>query len=311
MDIRFKTLLSVIQTKNYTHSAQELALTQPAVSHHIKQLENEYGIRIFEKKGKNLQLTRAGALLAEYAEQSRVRENSFMSALRTVMEEPSHFSIGVTVTLAEYILSNLMATYCKKHPEVTLDISCDSRKTLIKKLTDYELDWVLINYPAPEGFPTYPLCMDKSRVVVSAKHPLAKASSVNFARLREEKMILCYKDNFAMRILDEELQKHALTADDLNVVVETNSMKMIKQLVEGNVGISILQEAACQAEINEGKLVALPLEGLNMDRSIHFICRPGFAYTGLFDELKTIYEDINSCNSNTRKTELDIETCES
>ena len=113
------------------------------------------------------------------------------------------------------------------------------------------------------------------------------------------------------KILDEELQKHALTADDLNVVVETNSMKMIKQLVEGNVGISILQEAACQAEINEGKLVALPLEGLNMDRSIHFICRPGFAYTGLFDELKMIYEDINSCNSNTRKTELDIETCES
>ena len=113
------------------------------------------------------------------------------------------------------------------------------------------------------------------------------------------------------RILDEELQKHALPADDLNVVVETNSMKMIKQLVEGNVGISILQEAACQAEINEGKLVALPLEGLNMDRSIHFICRPGFAYTGLFEELKNIYEDINSCNGNKRKTELDIETCES
>jgi len=292
LDIRLKTLLSVVQTKNFTHSAQDLTLTQPAVSHHIKQLENEYGIQIFEKNGKTLQLTQAGALLAEYAEKSRVMENSFLSAMRAVRQEPYHFSIGVTFTLAEYILSNIMTTYCKRHPGLTLDISCDSSKTLIKKLMDYELDWVLINYPAPDGFPTYPLCIDKSRVVVSAEHPLAKATSVTLEQLKKEKMILCYKENFAMRILDEEFQKQSFTTEDLNVVVETNSMKMIKQLVEGNMGITILQEVACMQEIKEGRLVALPLEGLNMDRPIHFICRPGFAYPGIFGELKSIYEEI-------------------
>ena len=99
LDIRLKTLLSVVQTKNFTHSAQDLTLTQPAVSHHIKQLENEYGIQIFEKNGKTLQLTQAGALLAEYAEKSRVMENSFLSAMRAVRQEPYHFSIGVTFTL--------------------------------------------------------------------------------------------------------------------------------------------------------------------------------------------------------------------
>ncbi|MBO4770808.1 MAG: LysR family transcriptional regulator [Clostridia bacterium] len=305
MDVRLKTLLSVAQTKNFTRSANELALTQPAVSHHIKQLETEYGIRIFEKNGKNIRLTDAGMRLVEYAEKSRSIENTFLSDIRVMAEKPCHFSIGVTITLAENILSGIMAVYCQKHPDLTLDIYCDSRKTLIKKLIDCELDWVLINYPAPEGFNVYPLCKDKSRVIVSPDHPLANEKKITFEQFKKEKMILCYKNNYAMQVLDEELQKGSLRADDLNVVVETNSLKVIKKLVEGNVGISILQVAACQAEINEGKLVALPLEGVNMDRSIHFICRPGFAYPDLFQELKNIYEDINFCNTNCNKIELD------
>lgn len=292
LDVRFNTLLSVAKTKNFTHSAEQLSLTQPAVSHHIKQLETEYGIRIFDKNGKNLQLTKAGELLVEYAEHSRVLENAFHVNLRSVLDEPTHFSVGVTTTLAEYILSNILARYCKKHPNITVDVFWSDRRTLIKKLCDYELDWILINYATPEGCREYKLCDDESHIIVSKDHYLANTKSIDFEVLRKEKFILCYKDNLAMQLFNNRLQEINMSVDELNIVVETNSMKVIKSMVAANVGISVLQKVACIQEINEGSIVPLAINNFSMPGEVKFVYRQDFAYPDIFKEMSEIYKNI-------------------
>lgn len=292
MDIRLNTLLTVIETGSYTLAAEKLMFTQPAVSHHIKQLESEYGIRIFLKTGKNLELTEAGRLLADYAIQAKKAENALIVSMSDLSEEPCHFSVGVSVTTAENILPALISAYSRKHLDVTFDVTCDTRKNLIKKLSNYELDWAVMNPIEDNVLPCFPLCSDRSLVFVSNNHRFAGLRTISLDQLKEEKLILCYKSNPAMKALDDELKKIGSSMDEMNVAIETNGMSVIKQLVENNVGVSVLQESACLREIREGRLVPLEIDGLEMSKDIQFVCRPGYAHPELFDELRDMYESV-------------------
>jgi len=274
LDTRLKTLLYVAQTKNFTHAAELLHLTQPAISNHIKQLAIDYDIKIFDKCGKSLQLTKSGELIVQYARELDKMENCLVSDIQKLKKDPKHFSIGVTSTLAEYLLPKIMMIYCKRHPNVTLDVTCSDRKTLFNKLNDYVLDWVLVNqHESNDGYSSTSLCKDESFIMVSSEHKLAREKTVDFEKLQNEKIILCYKNSEAMEMFEDELTKNSLSINYLNVILETNNIKIIKEFVQANMGVAFIQKVTCLQEIKEGKLVALSVRNANISCHIRISYR--------------------------------------
>lgn len=293
MDARLKTFLCLVETKNYTLAAEKLAFTQPTVSNQIKSLENEYGIKLFEKGNKTMRLTAQGEKFLTFAKQLFAFENEFVNGVAKMKLESAHFVIGVNVTLAECVLPRLLTEYAKRHPHVQFSVLCAERKVLFQKLKNHEIDWCLMNYPSPVGaYECTLLCRDETCVIVSSKHKLAQEVSVSFEQLKKEKMILFPRDSFTMSLFDDELQRHNMKDEYLNIVHEANRANIIKEFVAENLCISILQKEACRDEIREGKIVALSLEDADMWRDVNFMYHSEFVHKEMFEEMKTIYQEI-------------------
>ncbi len=132
IDNKIKTLLTLIKAGSYTKAAKHLSLTQPAVSHHIRQLEKEYGIKIFYNTKKELKATPEGKILIEYAYKVVALTESVKKAIKDYRRSTRSFTVGITTTLGEYLIARIFSLYCKEHPNTHINIVTDSIKNIFR-----------------------------------------------------------------------------------------------------------------------------------------------------------------------------------
>lgn len=293
IDTKIKSLLTLIKAGSYTKAAQELHLTQPAVSHHIRQLEEEFGIKIFKPDKKELRTTAEGAILIKYARRMTAIENNARQAIEDSRREVRHFSIGITQTAGENLLPQVLAIYCAEHPDVHINICTDTIKKLYKKLELYELDMAIVEGVLPNPkFNSVLLDTDYLCLIVSPQHRFAKRQSVLLSELREEKLILRPRSAGTRILFDNFLLNHGESIRNFNVMMELDNIAMIKDLVCMNMGISVMAKSACREEEKEGKLVIVPIQNANMTREINMVYHKDFTHMDLLEELGRIYNHL-------------------
>ena len=138
-DAKIETLLEVISAGSYTRAAQRLSLTQPAVSHHMRQLEQEFGIHIFYKDKKELRLTPEGEILVKYARRALAVYRNARQAIEDSRICMSHIGVGITHTVGESCVPQVLAEYCNQTPGVHINIVTDTIKNLYDMMRSYEL----------------------------------------------------------------------------------------------------------------------------------------------------------------------------
>ena len=177
-DAKIETLLEVISAGSYTRAAQRLSLTQPAVSHHMRQLEQEFGIHIFYKDKKELRLTPEGAILVKYARRALAVYRNARQAIEDSRICMSHIGVGITHTVGESCVPQVLAEYCNQTPGVHINIVTDTIKNLYDMMRSYELDVAIVDgqFPA-SGYTEVLLDTDYLCLVVSPIHPLARRAS--------------------------------------------------------------------------------------------------------------------------------------
>ena len=144
LDNKLRTLLTLLSVGSYTKTADALHLTQPAVSHQIKQLEQEYGIQIFRKGKKGLNPTPEGEILIKYARRVQALDQGVRQELEDSRRHLRRLSVGITTTLGEYLVSQIFVDYCNEHPEVSINIYSDSLNHLHTMLSLYQLDLIIV-----------------------------------------------------------------------------------------------------------------------------------------------------------------------
>lgn len=293
IDPKVRTLIHVVDEGGYTKAANILHLTQPAVSHHIRQLEQEYGVRIFRPDKKELTITPEGAVLIKYARRALALERAAIQAIEDSRRSLRHLTVGVTPTAGENLMPQVLALYCHEHPQMHINIITDTINNLYHRMELYELDMAVIEGALPgEKFNSVLFDTDYLCIIASPRHPFAHRQSVRLEELKRERLILRPPKAGTRALFDSYLQSQGESVHAFNVMMELDNVAMIKDLVEQNLGVSIIAKSACRAEVQAGKLSAIPIENASMSRDIRLIYHSDFGHPDLLEELRAIYDKI-------------------
>ncbi len=293
LDQKFTTLLKICEVKNFTNAANELGLTQPAASQHIKALEEEYNIKIFNKANKELKLTEEGQVLVKYAKRIASLYKELEMKIDDEKKHKKSLVIGVSHTSESNVIAEVLATYCAKNKGTRIKIISNTIKNLYDKLQSYEIDLAIVEGVIPsKKYNSLLLDTDSLVVVMSNDNPLAKNTIININDLKNENLILRLPNSQTTTLFETNLSNANLSLNDLNIILELDNIATIKDLVAHNRGISILPKSACYHEIKHNSLQVRPIANFNMSRQINIIFPKNFEYTYILDEIITIYNSL-------------------
>lgn len=294
IDTKIRTLLTLVGVGSYTRAAEELHLTQPAVSNHIRQLEKEFAIKIFYPDKKELKITPEGEILVKYARRIMALYNTARQVIDDSRRQLTHLSIGMTRTAGENIMPQVIATYCAEHPGTQINIYTDSIKNLYERLRSFELDMAVVEGVLPDDeFQSVLLDTDFLSVIVSPKHRFAKRQSVSLQELKEENMILRSSSAGTRQLFDNYLYNQSENIKNFHVIMEVDNVAMIKDLVALNMGVSIIARSACRQEEAQGRLAVVPIENARMTRDIVMVYHKDFSHLDLLEELRRLYTRLS------------------
>lgn len=299
VDAKLITLLKVYETGNYTRAAEKLSLTQPAVSQHIKQLERELNVTIFDRTGSKIRPTPEGQLVIQYAE----RVASLYATLKQSLLDRRHtidrLRVGVTHTAESNLVSEVLAKYTEQNDNMKITIQTDTVSNLYDMLKNYKIDIAIV-----EGGVTDPsiksIMLDTDCLVlaVSNDHPLAQQKKVTLDELKQERMILRLPNSGTRNLFAASLESRSLSLDDFNVVLEVDNIATIKDLVRRSYGVSILARSACMDELKKGKITVLPIENLSMVREVNILYHHTFQHVDTLQEIVCIYNETAKSGMN-------------
>jgi DNA-binding transcriptional LysR family regulator len=260
---------SVARNLSFSRAAEELHLTQPAVSMQVRGLESQAGLALFDRIGKKVQLTDAGRELQARAravgDELRAADEA-MNALKGLERGRLHIA---AVSTAKYFVPLLLARFLKAHPGVRLELAVDNREQVIELLAANAIDLAIMGRP-PQGLETVAEAFaSHPHVIIAAPdHPLAGRRRIPLARLAQEPFILREPGSGTRGLLEKLFADHRL---EMRVVMQMASNETIKQAVLAGMGVSLLSAHTLGVELDAGRLVLLDVEGLPIVRNWYVV----------------------------------------
>lgn len=255
---QLRAFATLARTGSFTRTAHELHLTQSAISHAIKALEEDLACRLFDRVGKAVVLTQAGEQLLVRAQ--KVLEE--MTAARSELAQlgkwgSSRLRIGASTTACQYILPAVLREFKESFPRCVISIEPDDTPEAIEALRAHRIDLAVNLEPRRgESLEFRPLFTDELQFIVSPFHPWAKAGKVSRDDIAQQHYILYGKGSYTVQIIEAYFREDKIV---LHSLLDLGNMEAIKELVKLGLGISIIAPWTAKKEIEEGSLVALPL----------------------------------------------------
>jgi len=260
-DRRLQVFHAVAKHLSFTKAAEALFMTQPAVTFQIRQLEEHFNTRLFDRAHGRIALTPAGQLALEYAE----RILGLSSELDTRLKEMSGqvagpLLIGASTTIAEFLLPQVLGEFKARYPAVVPRLFVANSEAVQGRIAERSLDLGFIEGDSHlPSLVTDVCCDDELRVVCAPSHPLAKLKSVVPKALLEHAYVSREPGSGTREVIDHYLQKAGVQPDSLQVVMELGSPEALKGLVATGLGFTIMSRAIAALEVKLGRLVQIPL----------------------------------------------------
>jgi len=258
---QLRGFLTVARRGSFTRAAENLYLTQPALSLQIKALEESLGESVFERKGRTLLLTPTGRLLLERAEQILgliEQTNEEISALKGL--EQGQLSIGTNDSNCLYILPDLVQQFRRQFPNVELSLTNSHSSQVAAWVSEGMVEFGLVTLPILDPqLETQPLFSREDVLICRPDHPLCAQSTVTPLELVAHPLLLLDKGSVSRTILDQTLAQADLTP---KTVMQVGSIEVIKRYVEIGLGVSVVPRLNAEHEIQAGQLHAIHLDWL-------------------------------------------------
>jgi DNA-binding transcriptional LysR family regulator len=264
---------AVARHSSYTRAAEEVHLSQPAVSIQVKRLEENVGLALFEQVGKRITLTEAGRELYAASKDVLGRLAELDGAIDALRGEVAGTLRVTAVTSAKYFLPHLLGAFLRRHPEVEPKLKVANRASLLERVADNEDDlYVMGHVPANSDVQAFPFLENIIVVVASPDHPLASRESVPLKQLAGERFLVREPGSGNRKVLEEFFTEQGIT---INPYLELGSAEAIKQGVMAGLGISALSLHNLRLEIAAGQIVVLKVEGFPLRRQWNVVHRKG------------------------------------
>lgn len=292
LDTKLYTLLQVYECGSFVKAAEKLSITQPAVSHHMKMLEQELNVRVFERCNGKLVVTKQGEEVIKCAKKMLALYNNLRQDLSDSRTLVSHLTVGVTHTAESSPIAEALAKFCSVQQNVNIKMITDNINNLYSMLKSYEIDLAVVEGRIPDQNIRY-LLLDTDYLVlaVSPNHPFAKRSMVTLNELKKERMILRLPESGTRNLFVAHLESNNMSINDFNVVLEVDNMATIKDLIRRDFGVSILSKSVCLDELKKKKIAVLPVENLSMMREINIAYRNDFTQIDILHGIIKAYNE--------------------
>lgn len=292
IDPKIKTLLKLDEVGSFSKTAEALSLTQPAVSHHIKLLEQEFGIQIFVKGKRKLKPTPEGEVLLKYAHRAIALSERVHQAIEDCKHAVHTLTVGITPTASDIFVPQVLAAYCNRHPETHVQIVRGTIKKIDAMLKFYEIDFAIVDGMLPgDRYRQVLMGTDHLCLIVSPKHPFASRLSVTLEELQRENLVLRPKATGTRKLIESYLISHGYSMQNFNVMMEVDSVSTIKEIVEANLGISIISYSVCREEQQQGRLIVRPIENCRMVRQVNMVYPQDFEHPDILQEIQQEYHN--------------------
>jgi DNA-binding transcriptional LysR family regulator len=288
-NFRLVVFRAVAEQLSFRKAAEELYLTQPAVSLQIKALEEDIGVQLFDRTGTRIALTEAGKVLLGYSRQANalfVQAEQDIAALSG--DHAGQLALGASSTIAQYVLPRLLGEFSREHPRVHPTMISGNTEQIVEALEELKIDLALIEGPArSRDVKTEPFLEDELVLIVSAAHEWAERKSIPCPEIAAVPLLMRERGSGTRRVVEMALVRQGLKANSLHIVMELDSTEAIKSAVEAGLGVGFVSRWAIAKDLRlDTNFKIVEVEGLRIKREFLLAYPAGPEPQGLAQEFR-------------------------
>lgn len=278
VDFRLRVFYISAQKLNFTEAAKELHISQPAVSKNVRELEENLGVRLFDRNRGGLVLTNEGRIFLDYAGRiiSLYNELSYeLSAGRKKLSGP--LRIGASTTIAQYVLPPVLAKFISKFPGVNPVMLNGNTEQIEEAIFSGKIDVGLVEGTTSHRQLKYiPFIKDELVAVVSSGNKLLNdRDELSLRELKKIPVVLRERGSGTLDIIEKALNKKKISLNQLNILLHLGSTESIKLFLRHNDCIGFLSVQSITQELSEGKFRVIEIPALNLERQFYFVHKHG------------------------------------
>jgi DNA-binding transcriptional LysR family regulator len=268
-NFRLVVFRTVAEQLSFRKAAEELYLTQPAVSLQIKALEEEIGVQLFDRTGAQIALTEAGKVLLGYSQHANAL---FIQAEQEIAAlsggHAGQLALGASTTIAQYVLPRLLGEYCKENPRVHPTLISGNTEQIVEAVEKQKIELGFIEGPArSREVKSEPFLEDELVLIASTAHEWAERASISVSDLCSAPLLMRERGSGTRRVIEMALERQGIKRNSMRIVMELDSTEAIKSAVEAGLGVGFVSRCAIAKDLRLGtnfKIVAI--EGLRIKR---------------------------------------------
>lgn len=272
-DFRLKVFHTVAKRLNFTKAADELCITQPAVSKHIQEIENYFKIKLFDRNGTKIKLTEAGNTLLQYTNQLFGIYSNLEFELNTLNQRhKGKLRIGASTTIAQYVLPPLLAAFHKKFVDINVTLLINNTEQIELALQNKDIDFGIIEGQSKNAsFKYTEFLKDEIVLVANINHPAAKKEKIQLAELLKTPLLLREPGSGTLEVIAHTLKPLDIKISQLNTEMQLGSTESIKSYLLHSNCMAFLSIYSILKELKNKEVAIIDVKGLNIERNFHFI----------------------------------------
>ncbi len=268
---RLRVFHAVARRESYSRAAEDLHISQPAVSKHVLDLEEELGFKLFHRLGRRIILTEAGRLMADYAQRIFVLADEARRALEELQGlERGRLKLGASSTPGNYLLPRTLAAFQARYPRLEVSLDIMASHDVVDRILRQDLDLGFVGATFDAELHVQPYVEDDVVLVLRPGHPLALVRAIPREALEKETFILRDAGSGTRTVTESQLKARGIT---IRRMLELRSVEAIKQAVAAGLGISFISHYAVTLEVRHKVLAAAADRQLRFRRPLVMISR--------------------------------------
>jgi DNA-binding transcriptional LysR family regulator len=287
-NFRIRVFRAVAQHLNFSRAAEELLLTQPAITQQIKALEDEFGVPLFDRGGGHIALTAGGKALLPFAERMKeLSDEAFAAVAEAFGQYAGELALGASQTIGQYLLPTFVAAFQRTNPKVRVTARSGNTDEMLEALLAREIQLALIEGPEKrKDLHIEPFMEDHMVLVVPATHGWAN-HDIKVEDLKSEPLLMREFGSGSRRVVEQALSKAGVKTKDLTISMELDSTEGLLSAVEAGLGITFVSRWAVRNQLSLGTLKIARVQGLKLSRRFSMAYPAGPAPVGVLGIFRT------------------------
>lgn len=273
MDFRLQVFQAVAKRLNFTKAAEELFITQPAVTKHIHELEHQFKVKLFDRNGSRIKLTKAGETLLQHTELLfGVYRNLEFEMSNLIHQHNGKLKIGASTTVAQYVLPPVLAEFHKKFPDIKIDLIANNTEVIETVLKNKQIDLGIIEGLSKKASIKYTeFIKDEIVLVASTQNTFAKKKHIPTKDLLSIPLLMREPGSGTLEVIAHSLKAFNIKLRDLKIEMQLAGTESIKAYLAHSNCMAFLSRHSIINEIQRNELQIIPVKDLKIERFFYFI----------------------------------------